>query len=95
MSDSLDNTDLLNIASEIVNECQVGDLSESLNMTGSCESVEVPAESASDDVIVYNTPQVDQLVFTVDAVPKYETVPLLTQPKIQAIDISVCYTFLF
>ena len=73
-----------------MNECQVGDLQSSLNLTGNCETVEVPAPSASDDLIVYSTPQPDQLVFTVGVVPEYENVPLQTQPKIQAIDVQVC-----
>ena len=86
----MDNSALQDLALELVNECQAGDLSSSLNMTGSCESVEVPGESASDDSIVYETPQPDRLVFTVAADPKYENVPLRVQPKIQAIDIQVC-----
>ena len=92
MSNSLDNDALLDLASEIVNECQVGNLSSSLNLTGSCESVEVPSASASDELIVYETPQPDQLVFTVGVTPKYENVPLMTQPKIQAIDLQVCFS---
>ena len=90
VSDSLDTSTLQNLASDLVNECQVGDLQASLNLTGSCESVEVPANSAEDDLIVYSTPQPDQLVFTVTAEPEYENVPLKTQPKIQAIDLQVC-----
>ena len=94
MSDSLDTNTLNNLATDLVNECQVGDLQSSLNLTGSCESVEVPAASASDDLIIYSTPQPDQLVFTVGVVPEYETVPLNTQPKIQAIDLQVGWNFL-
>ena len=72
-----------------MNECQVGDLQSSLNLTGNCETVEVPAESASDELIIYSTPQPDRLVFTEGVVPEYEMVPLRTQPKIQALDLQV------
>lgn len=88
VSESLDYHALLYIASQLVDECQLGDLTV-LNLTGSCEGVEVPAKSADDELIIYNTQRPDKLVFTVDAVPSYETVPLLIQPKIQAIDSMV------
>ena len=90
MPDSFDIASLLNLASDIVNECQIGDLKVSLNLTGICESVEVPAVSANDSLIIYGTPRPERLVFTVEPVPDYENVPLKIQPKLQAVDAQVC-----
>lgn len=85
-SDTLSTAVLLYLASEIVNECQVGNLSASLNVAGSCTTVEVPAASASEDLIVYTPQRPDHLVFTIGVRPSYENVLLHIQPKIQAVD---------
>ena len=89
MSGSLDYSSLLELAAEIVSECQVGDISSSFNISGGCNSVTVPSSDPDAEAIVYNTPSPDHLVFTVEPVPEYEGVPLHSQPIIQAVDISV------
>ena len=89
VSSPMDYSALLELAAEIVSECQVGDISSSLNISGGCNSVTVPSSDPSAEAIVYNTPTPDHLVFTVEPVPEYEGVPLKTQPKIQAVDLSV------
>ena len=96
MSDSLDYSSLLELAAEIVSECQVGDISSSFNISGGCNSVTVPSSDPDAEAIVYNTPSPDHLVFTVEPVPEYEGVPLQSQPIIQAVDISVsCWLLRF
>ena len=89
VSSPIDYTALLELAADIVNECQVGDITASLNISGACNSVTVPSSDPSDEAIVYNTPSPDHLVMTVEPMAEYEGVPLRRQPKIQAVDLSV------
>ncbi|XP_053372863.1 fibrocystin-L-like [Mercenaria mercenaria] len=86
--DSIDYSALTEIAANIVNECQVGNVSETLNVTGGCETVEVPSSDPDVASIVYNTPTPDHLYFAKEPVPEYEGVQLKKQPKIRAADIS-------
>ena len=90
VSSPIDYTALLELAADIVNECQVGNITASLNISGACNSVTVPSSDPSDEAIVYNTPSPDHLVMTREPVAEYEGVPLRRQPKIQAVDLSVC-----
>lgn len=88
VSDSIDYTQLLELASELVNECQVGNISHTLNMTGGCETVELPSTDPSVGTIVYHTPSPDHMFFYTEPEPLYEGVPLKNQPKIRVADIS-------
>ncbi|XP_060573258.1 fibrocystin-L-like isoform X2 [Ruditapes philippinarum] len=87
-SNSIDYSKLTEIASSIVNECQVGNVSESLNVTGGCETVQVPATDPASPTIVYNTPSPDHLYFVDKPEPEYEGVLLKKQPRIRVADIS-------
>ena len=89
VSSPIDYTALLELAADIVNECQVGNITASLNISGACNSVTVPSSDPSDEAIVYNTPSPDHLVMSREPVAEYEGVPLRRQPKIQAVDLSV------
>jgi hypothetical protein len=88
-SNSIDYSKLTEIASSIVNECQVGNVSESLNVTGGCETVQVPATDPASPTIVYNTPSPDHLYFVDKPEPEYEGVLLKKQPRIRVADVSV------
>lgn len=88
-TDSLDHSKLLGIAADIVNECQVGSLSESFNITGECENVYVPSIDTGEQSIVYNTPSPHQLFLSEHPEAKYEGSPLQKQPKIRVSDLSV------
>jgi hypothetical protein len=90
-SNTIDYSALLELAANIVNECQVGNISDSFNVSGGCETVEVPSSDPEVASIVYNTPSPDHLFFVSKPVPEYEGVLLKTQPKIRAEDISVSY----
>lgn len=80
---------LFQLASDMVNECQLGNVSDTLNITGGCQSVEVPSEDPEIGSIKYSTPSPDHLFFFKEAEPEYEGVLLKEQPKIRAADISV------
>lgn len=90
MPNSIDYDTLIELTSEIVNECQVGNISETLNITGACETVELPSTDPSVASIVYNTPSPDHLFFYNKPEAEYEGVLLKKQPKIRAADIAVC-----
>ncbi|XP_052805044.1 fibrocystin-L-like isoform X2 [Mya arenaria] len=87
-SDNIDLNQLYNFASEIVNECQAGNISASFNVSGSCESVSVPSADPEEGTIVYGTPSPTYLYFHTELSPEYETMPLTVQPKVRAADIS-------
>ena len=89
VSDTLDYSSLLELAAEIVSECQVGNISSSFNISGGCNSVTVPSSDSSSEPIIYNTPTPDHLMFAVEPEPEYEGVPLRTQPKIRVRDVAV------
>ena len=89
VSDSIDYSSLVQLASNIVNECQVGNVSQTLNITGGCKTVELPSTDPSVASIKYNTPSPDHLFFYSKPVADYEGILLTTQPKIRAADISV------
>lgn len=89
MSGSIDYSVLVDLAADIVNECQAGNVSQTLNITGACETVELPSTDPAIASIVYNTPSPDYLFFYEEPVPEYEGVLLTTQPRIRAADIAV------
>ena len=70
-------------------------MSNILDITGGCESVEVPSEGADAEKVIYSTPSPVRLVFTKAPVPKYEGVPLRTQPKVQAVNVNVSIYYWF
>ncbi|KAL4228553.1 Fibrocystin-L [Mactra antiquata] len=88
VSGTLDYATLLQIASDLVNECQVGNISETLNITGSCEQVQIVSDSLGEDPIVYNTPSPDHLFFHTTLQAEFEGSTFVRQPKIRAADIS-------
>ena len=89
VSDTLDYSSLLELAADIVSECQVGDISSSFNISGGCNSVTVPAGDLGEEPIVYSTPTPDHLMFDTELEPEYEGVPLKIHPKIRVRDIAV------
>ncbi|KAL4228989.1 Fibrocystin-L [Mactra antiquata] len=88
VSNSISYDDLINLASDIVNECQVGNVSETLNTTGGCETVELPSTDPEVSSIIYETPSPDHLFFSDSPEIEYEGVPLRTAPRIRAADVS-------
>ena len=91
VSDTLDYSSLLELAAEIVSECQVGNISSSFNISGGCNSVTVPSSDSSAEPIVYSTPTPDHLMFATELEPEYEGVPLRIHPRIRVRDIAVSY----
>ena len=89
MSDSISYDQLFELASEMVNECQVGNISDTLNITGGCETVAVPSDDPAVGTVTYNTPSPDHLFFNKEPLSEYEGVPLKQQPKIRAADLTV------
>ena len=88
-SDSLSQEAIIGISANIINECQAGNVSASLNISGACETVSVPASSASDSGATYSTPSLSRLVFHTEATAHFEGKTLRTQPTIQAVDAQV------
>ncbi|WAR05573.1 PKHL1-like protein, partial [Mya arenaria] len=88
VSDSVSVNDLLSFASDIVNECQVGNLSASFNLSGSCEMVQLSSDDPDSPVITYTPQTPDYLFFHTNLVPEYEGVPLSVQPLIRVADTS-------
>jgi hypothetical protein len=80
---------LLKLAVNIVNECQAGDVSQTLKITGSCKTVEYPTADPSVASIKYVLPTPHHLFFHTKPVAGYEGILLITQPKVRVADISV------
>ncbi|XP_045210443.2 fibrocystin-L-like isoform X2 [Mercenaria mercenaria] len=85
--DSIDYTSLTEIAANIVNECQVGNISESFNVTGFCESVSLPSLDSEIASVEYSAPTPDHLFIFEEPVSMYEGILLQTQPKLRVADI--------
>ena len=86
---SLTYEELLLKASQIVNECQAGNVSATLNITGSCQSVTVPPVNLGETEVTYSTPSPDRLIFHAAPQASYEGKPLQIQPVVHAVDIGV------
>ena len=81
--------DLTNIASDLMNECQVGNISSTLNISGTCESVELSSQDAEIDSILYVPLTPDHLVVLEQPLSIREGLLLTTQPKLRVADVAV------
>ncbi|XP_053372849.1 fibrocystin-L-like [Mercenaria mercenaria] len=88
LSDTVEFSELVLIASSIVSECQLGNLSHALNTTITCETVGLQTDELGTGYIIYNTVTPDYLFFYEEPEADYEDALLKTQPKIRAADIN-------
>jgi hypothetical protein len=89
VADHIDHSSLLKLAVNIVNECQAGNVSHTLNITGKCKTVEYPSTDLDVASIKYVLPTPHHLYFHTKPVADYEGILLITQPKVRVADISV------
>ncbi|XP_060603397.1 fibrocystin-L-like isoform X3 [Ruditapes philippinarum] len=88
VADHIDHSSLLKLAVNIVNECQAGNVSQTLNITGKCKTVEYPSTDLDVASIKYVLPTPHHLFFHTKPVADYEGILLITQPKVRVADIS-------
>ncbi|XP_053372850.1 fibrocystin-L-like [Mercenaria mercenaria] len=88
LQDTIEFSDLVVIASNIVNECQLGNFSQALNTTITCETVGLQTDELGTGYIIYNAVPPDYLFFFEEPEADYEDALLKTQPKIRAADIN-------
>jgi hypothetical protein len=87
--DTLSYDDLTQIAADLVNECQVGDISSAFNISGSCESVVLPSLDTEIDSIEYIPQTPDHLIVVEQPSATQEGILLTVQPKLRVADIGV------
>ncbi|XP_053388767.1 fibrocystin-L-like isoform X2 [Mercenaria mercenaria] len=88
LPDSIDYLALTDLVSIIVNECQLGNISNILGETIVCGIIEFPSDDSEMVSIVYNNQKPHHLYFYDEPEPEYEGVLLKTQPKLRAVDID-------
>ncbi|XP_052286416.1 fibrocystin-L-like [Dreissena polymorpha] len=86
--DGITYENLLAFTTALVNECQLGNVSQTLNVSGSCESIQLPSTDPAIGTIVYNTPTPDHLFFQTSLKATYEGALLSRQPRIQVATIN-------
>ena len=89
LQDTVIYSTLAELVSLIVNECQLGNISNVLNGYATCETIEFPSNDLERTSVAYSSQSPSHLYFFDEPEPEYEGVLLKTQPKIRAVDIDV------
>ncbi|XP_060567723.1 fibrocystin-L-like [Ruditapes philippinarum] len=86
IEDSIEKSALAELVAKIVNECQLGNISNILGDSIVCGKIEFPPDDIEIATIIYNNEYPVHLYFHDKPEAEYENVLLETQPKIRAFD---------
>ncbi|XP_045208899.2 fibrocystin-L-like [Mercenaria mercenaria] len=88
LSDTLESSELVSLASKIVNECQFGNMTDVLNVITDCETIEIQTDDTDTGFMIYDIVRPKYLFLYEEPEADFEGGILQKQPKIRAADVN-------